>query len=258
MVVTHVFALRDVAWPPGSCGTFRAAMGLILQTQTVGDVLVVRCQGRIVSGDEVRPLQLEVEKLAQTQLRKKVVLHLEGVDYVDSGGLGTLIRLRGVLRAESGDLKLCQLSPVVRQVLEVTNLLRVFHTFASESEAIEAFSERPRSPEETFQPSRTRVVCLDNSSDLLSYLSALLKRSGYEVFTARSPSDAMTLVKATGTRVVILGPGMSTNDSALEKFNQGAPNVQLLLLPSNFSTAEASQAGTELIDRVRSLVTELQ
>jgi hypothetical protein len=46
-----------------------------------------------------------------------------------------------------------------------------------------------------------------------------------------------------------------TSESAIEKFRESVPNVQVLPLPSDFSTAEASQAGTELVDRVRSVLT---
>lgn len=70
-------------------------MRLTLQSQTVGDVVVVRCQGRIISGDEVRSLQLELERL--TQVRKKVVLQLAEVSHIDSSGLGALVRHFGML-----------------------------------------------------------------------------------------------------------------------------------------------------------------
>ena len=73
-------------------------------------------------------------------------------------------------------------------------------------------------------------MCVDTSSDLLAYLHALLKRSGYEVFMTRYPSEAMILVGATRPRVVIYGPGMRPSESEVEKFRQSVPNTQLLLL----------------------------
>jgi anti-sigma B factor antagonist len=228
-------------------------MQLILQSQMAGDVVVINCQGCIVSGDEVRALQSEVEKL--TRFTKRVVLQLAEASYIDSGGLGALVRLFGALRADGGDLKLCQLSPFVLQVLRATNLFGVFHTYASEREAIEAFSGGLRPIEKTSQASRTRIVCIDSSRDLLAYLNALLKQAGYEVFTTRYPSEAMILVGASRPGVVIYGSGMPSSDAAIEKFRHSVPNVQVLLLPSDFSTVEASQAGTELVDRVRSVLT---
>jgi anti-sigma B factor antagonist len=227
-------------------------MQLTLQSQSTGDVVVVRCRGRIVSGEEAQFLQREVEKL--TDLTKKVVLQLAEVNYVDSGGLGALVRLRGVLQAARGDLKLCQSSPFVTQVLQATHLLSVFQRHASENDAIEAFSARPQASDERFQMSSNRIVCLDSSLDLLAYLKVLLQRSGYHVFTTQYPSDAVALVVGARSSIVIFGPGMRTNEAAIAKFTQSAPNVQVLHLPPDFSTSEADQAGPELVNRVRLLL----
>lgn len=227
-------------------------MQLTLQSKKAGDVVVIRCCGRIVSGEESRLLQREVEVLIRET--KNVVLQLGEVNYVDSGGLGALVRLRGVLQGAKGDLKLCQLSPFVTQVLQATNLLSVFHCYASEKDAIEAFSTRRQFPKETFDASSNRIVCLDSSLDLLAYLKALLKRSGYQVFSTQYPSDAVTLAMGAQTSIVICGPGMRTNEASIAKFRQSAPKVQILHLPPDFSTSEADRAGPELVNRVRSLL----
>jgi anti-anti-sigma factor len=228
-------------------------MLLTLQSHKSGEVVVVRCRGRIVSGDEVRHLQLELEKL--TELRKKVVLQLSEVTYLDSGGLGALVRILGVLRAHGGDLKLCQLPPFVTQVLQATNMLKVFHPYESEKEAIDAFSARPETAEGVSKVSAARVVCLDSSLDLLAYLKVLLQRSGYEVFTTRYPSDAVTLLMG-GRRscLIVCGPSMQENQPSIEKLKQSAPNVQHLHLAEDFSTSEADRAGLDLVERVRSLL----
>src|ERR1700733_3508763 len=113
-------------------------MELILQSEVMEYLVVIRCRGRIVLGDEARALQLETEKL--THLKKRVVLQLAEVSFIDSAGLGARVRLFGALRTTGGGLKLCQLSPFVHNVLQATNLLGVIPTYASEREAIEAFS----------------------------------------------------------------------------------------------------------------------
>src|SRR5271167_324368 len=147
-------------------------MQLTLESHNVGEVVVVRCCGRIVSsGEEARFLQSELEKL--TLLTKTVVLDLAQVTYLDSGGLGALVRLLGVLRAARGDLKLCQIPPFVLRVLQATNLLSVFHPYASEQDAIEAFWVEPQSADGAFPASSNRIVCLDSSLDLLAYLRVL-------------------------------------------------------------------------------------
>ena len=228
-------------------------MQLSLESRTLKDVVVIRCHGRIVSGAEARQLQAEIEKL--TALTKNVVLQLSEVTYVDSGGLGALVRILGVLRAARGDLKVCQLSPFVEQVLQATNLTKVFQPWASEKEAVEAFSAAPGSAHDAGQPSAARIVCLDSSPDVLAYLKVLLQRSGYEVFTTRYLSDAVSLAVGTRPRVLVCGPSWHANASVAEKFSQSAPAVQLLHLPADFSTSEADQASRNLVDRVRSLLT---
>jgi anti-sigma B factor antagonist len=228
-------------------------MQLTLQSQTLRDVVVIRCHGRIVSGDESGQLQAEIEKL--TALTKNVVLQLGDVTYVDSGGLGALVRILGVLRAARGDLKVCQLSPFVEQVLQATNLLKVFQPFASEKEAVEAFSARPGPTHDSGQGSVARIVCLDSSLDVLAYLKVLLQRSGYEVFTTRYLSDAVSLAVGTKPRLLVCGPSWHGNPAVADKFSQSAPAVQLLHLPADFSTSEADEASRNLVDRVRSLLT---
>ena len=67
----------------------------------------------------------------------------------------------------------------------------------------------------------------------------------------------MTIVNATRPRVVICGPGMQglpTGGAAVKKFQHIGPNVRVLLLPSDFSTAEAGEAGVDLVSRVQSMM----
>jgi anti-anti-sigma factor len=229
-------------------------MQLILQNEYKGDVVVVRCCGRIVTGEEAQFLQSEIDKLKH--LTKNVVLNLAEVSYLDSGGLGTLIRMLGRLRFARGDLKICQVPPFVEKVLRLTNLLGVFHLYVSEKEAIEAFSQRPQTPHDAFQSSISRIVCLDNSLELLAYVRVLLQRSGYDVFTTQYLSDALTIAmsKVSPTTLVILGPGVRSKETAIEKFRESLPNAKVLHLPPDFSTSDADQAGSELVSRVRSLL----
>ncbi|MGO9642982.1 MAG: anti-sigma factor antagonist [Candidatus Acidiferrales bacterium] len=227
-------------------------MNLALQSETVGKVVVIRCQGRIVTGDETLSLQQEIERHARAT--KKIVLQMAEVKYVDSGGLGALVRIAGVLRSYHGDLKLCQISSFVHQVLQATGLLKVFHTYASEKEAVDAFLEGPQSDGEA--PSRlgATVLCIDTSLDLLAYLSALLKRSGYEVITTKTLVDAKMLVNVTRPDVAVCGPGLQANEFAIENLRESAPKVPFLMLSSDFSTTDASHAGLDLVERLHALL----
>jgi anti-sigma B factor antagonist len=216
-------------------------------------VVVLRCQGRIVAGAEVNALQTQLDK--HTVLRKRVVLNLAEVDYIDSSGVGALVRAYGVLRSSGGGLKLCQLSPFVLQVLEVTHLNSVLPTYSTEAEAIDAFSDPAH--HDAMEFSRNRIVCIDPSKDLLAYVRAVLAGAGYEVHTAWNLADGKNMVNAMKPQMLICGAGIAglpLGEALLERFRQSGPNVHVLELPPDFSTAEAGQAGTDLVNRVKSLL----
>jgi anti-sigma B factor antagonist len=227
-------------------------MRLALQSQKIGGVAVIRCHGRLVVGEEVSALQTEIEK--HSLETKKYVLQLGEVSYVDSGGLGALVRLVGTLRADHGDVRLCQVSPFVQNVLQATNLLGVFPTYSTEQEALASFSERAGPRKDDAWSANTKVLCIDTSSDLLAYLTAVLKRAGFEVKTTRYLADASTLLTATKPRVVICGPGVQSTTPAFEKFRRLDTRAQFLFLPADFHSSDASDAGLDLINRLQSLL----
>jgi stage II sporulation protein AA (anti-sigma F factor antagonist) len=227
-------------------------MKLICKSHQIGDVVVVRCVGRIVAGEESQSLRLEIEKsLLET---KKFVLHLGGVAYIDSGGLGALVRLFGTLRAARGDLKLCELSPFLKRVFEATDLKGLLEIYGTEREAVEAFCHRPQELAKDSSGSRTKVICVDSNGDLLAYLSAILKRCDYQVYTAKFLSDATTLVKSTRPRLAVCGPTTQENPRAFEKFRQADPCMQILVLPPDFQASEAGKAGSNLVERIGALL----
>ncbi len=227
-------------------------MHLTLQSHRISGVAVIRCQGRIVVGEEVQALQREVEK---HQLEtKKYVVQLSEVSYVDSGGLGALVRLVGTLRAHHGDLKLCEVSPFVLSVLKATNLLGVFHVYANERDALSAFAQRPAPPEGHSWSANTKVLCIDPSSDLLAYMTAVLKRAGFEVKSARYLADASTLLGTMKPSAVICGPGVQSVGPAFEKFRGVDSHIPFVMLPADFHTSHASDAGFDLINRLQSLL----
>jgi CheY-like chemotaxis protein len=140
----------------------------------------------------------------------------------------------------------------------MTKLLTVFAPYQSEKDAIEAFSGGRRSDRTPAAPSTTKILCVDTSPDLLAYVSTLLKRAGYEVFTSRYLGEAITLVNVIKPNVVICGAGLAelaTGAAALEKFSQSGLGIQVLHLPSDFSATDAGQAGVDLVNRLQSLLT---
>ena len=113
-------------------------MQLKLTTHTLNDgIVVVDCAGRIVFGEETSELRDQVKGLISQASR--VVLNLGEVNYIDSGGLGTLVSLYTSARSASGSVKLARLTRRVGDLLQVTKLLTVFEVYETEEEAVESF-----------------------------------------------------------------------------------------------------------------------
>jgi anti-sigma B factor antagonist len=112
-------------------------MQLKLATRTNDGVLVVDCTGRIIFGEESSLLREEVQKAVPEN--KRILLNLGEVNYIDSGGLGTLVALDTTARNAGSTIKLAKLTKRVGDLLQVTKLLTVFDVHDSEAEAIESF-----------------------------------------------------------------------------------------------------------------------
>jgi anti-sigma B factor antagonist len=112
-------------------------MQLKLATRTTDGILVVDCNGRIVFGEESALLRDTVKKAVTDNNR--IVMNLGEVNYIDSGGLGTLVALRTTAQNAGGTIKLTNLTKRVGDLLQVTKLLTVFDVYNSEKEAIESF-----------------------------------------------------------------------------------------------------------------------
>lgn len=117
-------------------------MQLALSTRTIAGIMVVDCAGRLVFGDESGHLRETVKKLMPAY--KQIVLNLKAVNYIDSGGLGTLISLYSSLQAVGGELKLANLSDKTLELLHVTKLLTVFDICETETDAVLAFARAAR------------------------------------------------------------------------------------------------------------------
>lgn len=113
-------------------------MQLRLNTRKVGDVLVVDCNGKIVFGEESASLRDMVKRLIEEK-NTSLVLNLSGVNYIDSGGLGTLVGLYTTAQNAGGALKLAALTQRVGDLLQVTKLVTIFEVFDSEEQALESF-----------------------------------------------------------------------------------------------------------------------
>src|SRR6187455_3221869 len=110
-----------------------------IDERTVGDVLVLDVKGRITLGEGDELLKDKVNSLLN-QGHKKIVLNLAEVPYIDSAGLGEIVRTYTTVSRQGGSLKLLNLTKRITDLLAITKLLTVFETFDSENDAVRSFS----------------------------------------------------------------------------------------------------------------------
>jgi anti-sigma B factor antagonist len=96
---------------------------LSFEIERDGDTAIVKCHGRLVAGTTEELYQQVKQLLSQS---KVVVVNLADLTYVDSSGLGTLVRLHTSARKLGCEFKLLHLGKQLRNVLKLTNLLSVF------------------------------------------------------------------------------------------------------------------------------------
>jgi anti-sigma B factor antagonist len=224
-------------------------MPLTLHSRRIGDITVVTCSGRIIEGSESASLRQHLEGLAQDPC---VVLNLGAIDFVDSTGLGMLVRLLTRSRTVGGDLKLCDVSSRIREVLRITRLDTLFDILDSEAEAIQPFYQRGTSTS-TSRDLKTDILCIGRSADVQAYVRELLGKAGYGVLTVTTLSDAITLLKATRPKLAIIATersnaGDTRTVDALKRIN---PTLATIELPADFSGHDAGTAGERLLDDVR-------
>ena len=177
-------------------------MALRLESRPVGDVLVIECHGRIVAGNDVYALHAQVgDSLVH---HAHVVLQLDGVEFVDSSGLGALVRLLQTARSKGGDLKLSHVPAMLRRSLEMTNLISQFELYDSVDEAITAAYLGSRYARGIAGDARPRVLCLYESSDVRTFVREVLISAGYNAMTVANIDDAKILLKATKAKRVLI------------------------------------------------------
>jgi len=224
-------------------------VALTLENRWVGNATVVTCTGRLVAGAESSALQQHLDALIP--VTPHIVLHLGGIEFLDSAGLGLLVRCRARAENANTTFKVCALSPKVEQILKVTRLTSTFQPYETEAEAItDLHQSGPRQADGSLLT--PDVLCLDRSPDVVAYLRALLTEAGYRVITAINFPDALILLKATRPKVVVTGADFRAGGTrAAEEFHELAKTCALVEIPEGFSAQDAGQAGAQLISAVR-------
>ena len=109
-----------------------------IEERASGDVVIFDLKGKLTIGEGDELLKDKINSLIQRGHRK-LLLNLEGVPYVDSAGLGEIVRTYTTVSRQGGNLKLLNLAKRIEDLLAITKLLTVFDTYESEQEALDSF-----------------------------------------------------------------------------------------------------------------------
>jgi anti-sigma B factor antagonist len=110
-----------------------------IEERVVKDVTILDLKGKMTLGEGDELLKDKINSLIQ-QGHRRLVLNLEAVPYIDSAGLGEIVRTYTTVSRQGGKLKLLNLTKRIQDLLAITKLLTVFETFDNEQEAVASFA----------------------------------------------------------------------------------------------------------------------
>jgi len=109
-----------------------------MMNSEVDGVAVVTLDGRIVLGEESTSLREKLKSML-AEGKKKIVLNMANIKYIDSSGLGTLVAAHVSAKAQGASVRLCNLGEKFHEVLQLTKLLTVFDVYDTEAAAVRSF-----------------------------------------------------------------------------------------------------------------------
>ncbi|MGI9035109.1 MAG: STAS domain-containing protein [Pyrinomonadaceae bacterium] len=112
---------------------------LNISERQAGDVTILDMNGKITIGEGSVALRSTIRRLLG-EGKKKILLNLGGVGYVDSSGIGELVSSFTAVNKEGGQLKLLNLTQKIQDLLAITKLLTVFDTYDNEADALGSYS----------------------------------------------------------------------------------------------------------------------
>ncbi len=115
---------------------------LNITERQAGDVTVLDLAGKITIGEGSVALRSAIKRLAE-EGKKKILLNLNKVSYVDSSGIGELVSSFTTIKNQNGQLKLLNLSQKIQDLMTITKLHTVFDVYdedrGGESGALNSF-----------------------------------------------------------------------------------------------------------------------
>jgi anti-sigma B factor antagonist len=116
----------------------RRCFSMNIDERTVEDVTVLDLKGKMLIGEGDELLRETVNVLVEGG-KTKILLNLAEVPYVDSAGLGEIVRCYTTVSRKNGKLKLVHLTKRLEDLLSITKLLTVFETYTTEEEAVKSY-----------------------------------------------------------------------------------------------------------------------
>ena len=110
-----------------------------IEKRKIGNVTIFDLKGKILFGDGIDELRQSVNALIKEN-EKQLILNFAEVPYLDSTGLGEVVRSYTTLKKEGGAVKIANLTNKVKDLMMVTKLITVFETFENENEAVKSFT----------------------------------------------------------------------------------------------------------------------
>jgi len=99
-----------------------------IEERQVGEVMILDLKGKVTLGEGDEVLKDKINSLI-LQNKKRILLNLADVPYIDSAGLGEIVRTYTTVSRQGGQLKLVNLTKRITDLLMITKLLTVFETF---------------------------------------------------------------------------------------------------------------------------------
>jgi len=111
---------------------------LNIKERQAGDVTILDMDGKITIGEGSVALRSAIRRLLE-EGKKRILLNLSGVGYVDSSGIGELVSSFTAVNKEGGQLKLLNLTQKIQDLLAITKLLTVFDTYDDEQTGLASY-----------------------------------------------------------------------------------------------------------------------
>ena len=111
---------------------------LNINERQAGDVTVLDMSGKITIGEGSVTLRTAIRRVLE-EGKRRILLNLGGVSYIDSSGIGELVSSYTAINKEEGQLKLLNLTQKLQDLLAITKLLTVFDVYENEAEALNSY-----------------------------------------------------------------------------------------------------------------------